>query len=130
MQNTKNLTFSMSVIGALFFVFGFVTWLNSILMPYLELTCNLNKFQASFVPFAFYIAYFVMAIPSSLVLKKTGFSNGMALGLIIMAIHLLSSVSFLCKSSSVDPLDSIILLISSRSVLVFSINSSKVISFE
>ena len=86
MQNTKNLTFSMSVIGALFFVFGFVTWLNSILMPYLELTCNLNKFQASFVPFAFYIAYFVMAIPSSLVLKKTGFSNGMALGLIIMAI--------------------------------------------
>lgn len=86
MQNNKNLTFSMTVIGALFFVFGFVTWLNSILMPYLELTCNLNKFQASFVPFAFYIAYFVMAIPSSLVLKKTGFSNGMALGLIIMAI--------------------------------------------
>jgi glucose/galactose transporter len=86
MQNNKNLTFSMSVIGALFFVFGFVTWLNSILMPYLELTCNLNKFQASFVPFAFYIAYFVMAIPSSFVLKKTGFSNGMALGLIIMAI--------------------------------------------
>ncbi len=86
MQNTKNLTFSMSVIGALFFVFGFVTWLNSILMPYLELTCNLNKFQASFVPFAFYIAYLVTAIPSSMVLKKTGFSNGMALGLIIMAI--------------------------------------------
>lgn len=86
MQNNKNLTFSMTVIGALFFVFGFVTWLNSILMPYLELTCNLNKFQASFVPFAFYIAYFVTAIPSSLVLKKTGFSNGMALGLIIMAI--------------------------------------------
>lgn len=86
MQHNKNLTFSMSVIGALFFVFGFVTWVNSILMPYLELTCNLNKFQASFVPFAFYIAYFVMAIPSSFVLKKTGFSNGMALGLIIMAI--------------------------------------------
>lgn len=86
MHNNKKLAFSMSVIGALFFVFGFVTWLNSILMPYLELTCNLNKFQASFVPFAFYIAYFVMAIPSSFVLKKTGFSNGMALGLIIMAI--------------------------------------------
>lgn len=86
MQNNKNLTFSMTVIGSLFFVFGFVTWLNSILMPYLELTCNLNDFQASFVPFAFYIAYFVTAIPSSLVLKKTGFSNGMTLGLIIMAI--------------------------------------------
>lgn len=86
MQTNKNQNFSMFVIGALFFVFGFVTWLNSILMPYLELTCNLNKFQTSFVPFAFYIAYFVTAIPSSMVLKKTGFSNGMALGLIIMAI--------------------------------------------
>lgn len=76
----------MFIIGSLFFVFGFVTWLNSILMPYLELTCNLDKFQASFVPFAFYISYFVMAIPSSYVLKKTGFSNGMALGLVVMAI--------------------------------------------
>ncbi len=86
MQPNKKQHFSMFVIGALFFVFGFVTWLNSILMPYLELTCNLNKFQTSFVPFAFYIAYFVTAIPSSMVLKKTGFSNGMALGLIVMAV--------------------------------------------
>lgn len=86
MQTNKKQHFSMFVIGALFFVFGFVTWLNSILMPYLELTCDLNKFQTSFVPFAFYIAYFVTAIPSSMVLKKTGFSNGMALGLIVMAI--------------------------------------------
>ena len=85
-EKKRSTAYSMFVIGSLFFVFGFVTWLNSILMPYLELTCNLNKFQASFVPFAFYIAYFVTAIPSSLVLKKTGFSNGMALGLIIMAI--------------------------------------------
>lgn len=86
MQTNKKQHFSMFVIGAMFFVFGFVTWLNSILMPYLELTCDLNKFQTSFVPFAFYIAYFVTAIPSSMVLKKTGFSNGMALGLIVMAI--------------------------------------------
>ena len=85
-EKKRSTAYCMFVIGALFFVFGFVTWLNSILMPYLELTCNLNKFQASFVPFAFYIAYLVTAIPSSLVLKKTGFSNGMALGLIIMAI--------------------------------------------
>lgn len=86
MENKKSTAYSMFVIGSLFFVFGFVTWLNSILMPYLELTCNLNKFQASFVPFAFYIAYFVTAIPSSMVLKRTGFSTGMVLGLIIMAI--------------------------------------------
>lgn len=85
-EKKRSTAYCMFVIGSLFFVFGFVTWLNSILMPYLELTCNLNKFQASFVPFAFYIAYFVTAIPSSMVLKRTGFSTGMVLGLIIMAI--------------------------------------------
>lgn len=82
----KNVSFCIFVIGALFFVFGFVTWLNSILMPFLKIACDLNTFQASFVPFAFYIAYFVMSIPASFVLKKTGFANGMALGLIVMAI--------------------------------------------
>jgi glucose/galactose transporter len=62
-----------------------VTWLNSILLPFLKTACELTDFAASFVPFAFYISYFVTAIPSSFVLKKTGFSNGMALGLVIMA---------------------------------------------
>lgn len=87
MMNSKNnSSFSIFVIGSLFFVFGFVTWLNSILIPFLKTACDLNDFQSSFVPFAFYISYFVTAIPSSLVLKKTGFTNGMALGLIVMAV--------------------------------------------
>lgn len=77
----------MFVIGALFFVFGFVTWLNNILIPYMKTSCELtSQVQAYLVPFAFYIAYFVMSIPSSYVLKKTGYGNGMALGLIIMAV--------------------------------------------
>ena len=79
-------TFSIFIIGALFFVFGFVTWLNSVLIPFLKTACELSDAKASFVPFAFYISYFVMAIPSSLILKKTGFTNGMMLGLIVMAI--------------------------------------------
>ena len=86
MKNQKSYTFSIFVIGTLFFVLGFVTWLNSILIPFLRTACELTDFAASFVPFAFYISYFVTAIPSSFVLKKTGFSNGMALGLIIMAV--------------------------------------------
>lgn len=77
----------MFVIGSLFFVFGFVTWLNNILIPYMRTACELtSQVQAYLVPFAFYIAYFVMSIPSSYVLKKTGYGNGMALGLIIMAV--------------------------------------------
>ena len=82
----KNTSFSIFIIGALFFVFGFVTWLNSVLIPFLKTACELSDAKVSLVPFAFYISYFVMAIPSSAILKRTGFSNGMVLGLIIMAI--------------------------------------------
>ena len=82
----KTSSFSIFIIGALFFVFGFVTWLNSVLIPFLKTACELSASEASLVPFAFYIAYFVMAIPSSAILKRTGFANGMALGLIIMAV--------------------------------------------
>jgi MFS transporter, FHS family, L-fucose permease len=74
------------IIGALFFIFGFITWLNSVLIPYLKIACQLNYSQAYFVTFAFYIAYFVMAIPSGLVLNATGFKKGMSLGLIVIAI--------------------------------------------
>ena len=74
------------IIGVLFFIFGFVTWLNATLIPFLKTACELTSFESYLVTFAFYISYFVMAIPSSMVLKKTGFKNGMALGLLIMAI--------------------------------------------
>ncbi len=74
------------IIGILFFIFGFVTWLNATLIPYLKTACELTSFESYLVTFAFYISYFVMALPSSKVLEKTGFKNGMALGLIIMAL--------------------------------------------
>ncbi len=81
----KNYIFSITVIGIFYFIFGFVTWLNGILIPFLRTACELNDFQAYFVTFAFYVSYLVMALPSSAVLKKTGFKNGMALGLWVMA---------------------------------------------
>ena len=76
---------SIVIIGALFFIFGFVTWLNSLLIPYLEIACELTKFQSYFVPFAFYIAYVVMAPVSARTLNKLGFKNGMSVALGIMA---------------------------------------------
>jgi len=75
----------MIIIGSLFFVFGFVTWVNSLLIPYFKLTCALTVKEAMLVAFAFYISYFVMAIPSSLILGRTGYKNGMMLGLFVMA---------------------------------------------
>ncbi len=84
-MSRKDYVFSITVIGLFFFIFGFVTWLNGILIPFLRSACELNDFQAYFVTFAFYISYFIMALPSSALLRKTGFKNGMAAGLWIMA---------------------------------------------
>lgn len=90
MSNTgrsANYTMSIVIIGALFFIFGFVTWVNGTLIPYFKIACELKSdFQAYLVTTAFFIAYTVMAIPSSYVLRKTGYKKGMALGLLIMAV--------------------------------------------
>jgi FHS family L-fucose permease-like MFS transporter len=82
----KDYIFSITIIGILYFIFGFVTWLNGSLMPFLQTACELTPFQASMVVLAFYIAYFVMALPSSFVLKKTGYKNGVFIGLLIMSL--------------------------------------------
>ena len=82
----KSYVLPMIIIAALFFIFGFVTWLNSVLIPFLRQACELTDFQAYLVTFAFYISYFVMAIPSSLILKKTGYAKGMSIGLGVMAV--------------------------------------------
>jgi glucose/galactose transporter len=79
-------TKALFVIGVLFFVFGFVSWANSMLIPYFKIVCNLTDQQAMLVAFAFYISYFVMAMPASFILQKTGLKNGMSVGLFIMAI--------------------------------------------
>lgn len=82
----KDYVFSIFIIGLFFFIFGFVTWLNGILIPFLKTSCELNDFQAYFVATAFYIAYLVMSLPMTPILKKTGFKNGMSVGLWIMAV--------------------------------------------
>ncbi|MBX2947125.1 MAG: sugar MFS transporter [Cyclobacteriaceae bacterium] len=86
-QKANRYTYSIVIIGVLFFIFGFVTWLNGTLIPFLKLACDLKTdAQALLVTFAFYMAYFFLAIPSSFILTKTGFKKGMALGLLIMAV--------------------------------------------
>ncbi len=76
---------TIGTIGAFFFIFGFITWLNGILIPYLKISCELNHFESYLVAFSFYIAYVIMAIPSSWVLKRTGLKMGMMIGLFVMA---------------------------------------------
>lgn len=77
---------SIAIIGVLYFLFGFVTWLNGALIPFLKTACELSDFTAYLVTFAFYISYFLMALPSSFILSKIGFRNGMTVGLALMGV--------------------------------------------
>ena len=77
---------SIAIIGALFFVFGFVTWLNGPLISFAQLAFDLDEVGAFLVPMAFYLSYFFLALPSSAILRRTGMKRGMALGLLVMAI--------------------------------------------
>ncbi len=83
---TQNYTGPLLIIGALFFVFGFVTWVNSVLIAFFKQAFNLSTVGSNLVAFAFFISYTLMAIPSSALLKRTGFKNGMSMGLLIMAV--------------------------------------------
>lgn len=85
-ENKKSAMSPIFIIGMLFFIFGFITWLNSVLIPYLKLACELNNVEAYLVTTAFYISYFVLAIPSARILNATGFKKGMSVGLAIMAV--------------------------------------------
>jgi glucose/galactose transporter len=85
MSTSKNYVYSITIIGVLFFIFGFVTWLNGTLIPFLKLACDLKSdSEALLVTSAFYMAYFFLAIPSSFILNQTGFKRGMSLGLAVM----------------------------------------------
>ncbi|AZI26358.1 glucose/galactose MFS transporter [Pedobacter sp. G11] len=77
---------SIGIIGVLFFIFGFVTWINAILIPFFKIGCELNNFESYLVAFAFYIAYLVMSLPAGLLLKKIGFKKGMMCGFWTMAL--------------------------------------------
>lgn len=85
-ENNKNYIGPLIIIGLLFFVFGFVTWVNGTLISFFKKAFDLSNTGSYLVTFAFFISYTVMAIPSSAVLKKVGFKKGMSLGLGIMAI--------------------------------------------
>ena len=85
-SKTQSYTGPLLIIGALFFVFGFVTWVNSVLIAFFKQAFSLSTVGSNLVAFAFFISYTLMAIPSSALLKRTGFKNGMSMGLLVMAV--------------------------------------------
>lgn len=82
----RKIVVSITIIGFFFFVFGFTSWVNSILIPYFKIACELTNFQSYLVAFAFYISYLIFPVPSSYLLRRFGFKRGMTIGFVAMAI--------------------------------------------
>ena len=84
--STGKTVISVIIIALLFFIFGFTTWINAILIPYFKIACELNNAESLFVAFAFYIAYLVMAVPAAHLLERVGFKKGILIGFWIMSL--------------------------------------------
>jgi len=74
------------IIGGMFSIFGFVTWINGALIPFMKTLNELTEAQSYLVASASYISFVVMALPASYLISKIGYKNGMSLGLFIMAL--------------------------------------------
>lgn len=85
-NNKINYTIPIIIIAGLFFIFGFVTWINGALIPFMKTINELTDAQSYFVATASYISFVVMALPASFILKRIGYRRGMSLGLFVMAI--------------------------------------------
>ena len=83
--NTNNKT-AIAIIAGLFFIFGFITWVNGALIPFMKTINELTEAQSYLVASASYISFVVMALPASYLLQKVGYKMGMSIGLFIMAV--------------------------------------------
>ncbi|WP_115512575.1 MULTISPECIES: sugar MFS transporter [Xanthomonas] len=77
---------SIAIVGVLFFIIGFFTWINGPLITFVRLAFDLNEVNAFLVLMVFYLSYFFLALPSSWILKRTGMKKGLALSLVVMAL--------------------------------------------
>lgn len=84
--DNDNYTFALTSLTTLFFMWGFITCLNDILIPHLKGVFDLTYTEAMMVQFCFFGAYFLVSLPSGFIVKKLGFQKGIVLGLIVAAI--------------------------------------------
>ena len=74
------------LITSLFFLWGMAHGLDGILIPHLKKACQLNNSQSTLIDTAIFFAYFIMAIPSGMIIKKIGYKNSIITGLLVFAI--------------------------------------------
>jgi len=85
-QHNKNYLFPLTAMTTLFFLWGFITVLNDVLIPRLKGVFDLSYFEAMLVQFCFFGAYFIVSIPAGILVKQLGYKKGILTGLIIASI--------------------------------------------
>ncbi|MBJ33175.1 MAG: glucose/galactose MFS transporter [Flavobacteriaceae bacterium] len=85
MKSTQSNKTAIAIIAGLFFIFGFITWVNGALIPFMKTINELTEAQSYLVASASYISFVVMALPASYLLNKIGYRKGMSIGLFLMA---------------------------------------------
>jgi len=85
-NNGQNYTFALTVLTSLFFMWGFITCLNDILIPHLKAVFTLNYTQVMLIQFSFFTAYAIVSLPSGMLVEKIGYKNGIVIGLITTGI--------------------------------------------
>ena len=76
----------LTALGSLYFIFGFITCLNDILVPHLKQVFELNYARAMLIQLSFFSAYFIMSLPSGWLVDRVGYQKGMVAGLVTMAV--------------------------------------------
>src|SRR6478735_5381985 len=71
------------LVTSLFFLWGIANSLNGTLIKHFQTALNLNRAQAGIVDSAFYVGYFVMALPAALLMNKVGYKKGILIGLFL-----------------------------------------------
>ncbi|HXA14430.1 MAG TPA: L-fucose:H+ symporter permease [Opitutaceae bacterium] len=79
----QNHTPALTALTSLFFIWGFMTCLNDILLPHLKAIFTLNYAEAALIQFVFFLAYFIMSMPSGIMVRKIGYKAGIVIGLLV-----------------------------------------------
>lgn len=112
----------MLLVGALFFIFGFVTWLNGPLIAFAQIAFQLGEVGAFLVPMAFYLSYFLFSLPSSALLRRIGMKQGMVFGLLAMAAGALGFAELTAVRSYPGALGGLFVIGAGLSILQTAVN--------
>ncbi len=121
-SNGENYNFALTVLTSLFFMWGFITCLNDILIPHLKAVFTLNYTQVMLIQFSFFTAYAVVSLPAGMLVEKIGYKSGIVIGLITAGIGCLLFYPAAGMQSYVMFLGSLFVLASGITILQVAAN--------